>query len=78
MISQLAPLVPTGAYPPANAGGVFSSDAELERQINFQYGLIATSLTPDEQRTALEEMTRLIAQRSPRQIERMERGIFNR
>lgn len=65
-----SPLAPT---PSANTGGGFSSDAELERQINFQYGLIATALTRDEQMAAQTEMTRLIGLRSPRQVEKMER-----
>jgi low affinity Fe/Cu permease len=50
------------------------TDAELERAIDFQAGLIATSLTRDEKLTAQEEMRRLIGQRSPEQVERMERA----
>lgn len=50
------------------------SDAELERAIAFQHGLIATALTPAEQTAAWEEMKRLIAQRSPAQVEHMERA----
>lgn len=49
------------------------ADAELERRIDFQAGLIATALTPDEQRSAWEELKRLHGLRSPERIERMER-----
>jgi hypothetical protein len=52
------------------------SDAQLERQIEFQQGLLATALTPDEQRSAWEEFKRLVNSRSPEQVERMEREIF--
>jgi hypothetical protein len=51
------------------------ADAELERRIDFQAGLIATALTPDELRAAWLELTRLHALRSPEQVERMERDI---
>lgn len=49
------------------------SDAELERLIDFQHGLLVTSLTPAEQTVAWEERKRLIAMRSPEQVEQMER-----
>lgn len=49
------------------------SDADLERQIDFQHGLMVTSLTPAEQTVAWEEMKRLIAMRSPERVEQMER-----
>lgn len=49
------------------------ADAELERRIDFQAGLIATALTPDEQRSAWEELKRLHGLRSPERIEQMER-----
>lgn len=48
-------------------------DADLERQIDFQAGLLATALTPAEQTSAWDELKRLHAQRSPEQVERMER-----
>lgn len=48
-------------------------DADLERQIDFQRGLLATAITTAEQTAAWEEMKRLIAQRSPERIEQMER-----
>lgn len=50
-------------------------DAELERQIEFQQGLLATALTPDEKRSAWEEFKRLVNSRSPEQIERMESAM---
>lgn len=50
-----------------------NADAELERQIEFQRGLLATALTPAEQMSAWQEMRRLISLRSPAQVERMER-----
>lgn len=49
-------------------------DAELERQIEFQRGLLVTALTPAEQTAAWDEMKRLIEQRSPEQVEQMERA----
>jgi hypothetical protein len=49
------------------------ADAELERLIDFQHGLMVTSLTPAEQTSAWEEMKRLIAMRSPERVEQMER-----
>lgn len=49
------------------------TDAELERQIEFQHGLLVTALTPAEQTAAWDEMKRLIEQRSPEQVEQMER-----
>jgi hypothetical protein len=49
-------------------------DAELERQIDFQHGLLVTAMTPAEHAAAWEEMKRLIAQRSPERIEQMERA----
>jgi hypothetical protein len=48
-------------------------DAELERQIDFQHGLMVISLTTAEQTSAWEEMKRLIAMRSPARVEQMER-----
>lgn len=48
-------------------------DAELERAIDFQHGLLVTALTPAEQTAAWDEMKRLIDQRSPAQVEQMER-----
>ena len=51
------------------------ADAELERRIEFQQGLLATAITPDEQRSAWEEFKRLVNSRSPEQVERMEREI---
>lgn len=48
-------------------------DADLERAIDFQHGLLVTAMTPAEQTAAWDEMKRLIDQRSPRQIEQMER-----
>lgn len=51
------------------------SDAELERAIDFQCGLVATAATRDEKFAAAEEMARLIARRSPSQVERMEREM---
>lgn len=48
-------------------------DADLERSIAFQAGLIATSLTRDEQLAAQDELRRLHAMRSPEQVEQMER-----
>jgi hypothetical protein len=52
------------------------TDADLERAIEFQQGLLATALTPDEQRSAWEEFKRLVNSRSPEQVERMEREIL--
>lgn len=52
-----------------------SIDADLERQIDFQRGLLATALTTAEQTAAWEEMKRLIGQRSPEQVERMEKAM---
>jgi hypothetical protein len=52
------------------------ADADLERQIDFQHGLLVTAITPDEQRSAWEEFKRLVNSRSSEQIERMEREIF--
>jgi hypothetical protein len=49
-----------------------SPDADLERQIAFQHGLMVTSLTPAEQTAAWEEMKRLIALRSPEMVAAME------
>lgn len=51
------------------------ADAELERLIDFQAGLLATALTPAEQTSAWDELKRLHAMRSPEQVEQMERGI---
>lgn len=47
-------------------------DADLERQIAFQAGLIATALTPAEQMSAWHELKRLHAQRSPEMVAAME------
>jgi hypothetical protein len=52
------------------------ADTLLENQIAFQAGLVATSNTRDEKVAAVEELKRLIALRSPAQIERMERKIL--
>lgn len=49
------------------------ADADLERAIDFQAGLLATALTPAEQTSAWDELKRLHALRSPEQVERMER-----
>lgn len=51
------------------------TDAELERQIDFQRGLFATALTPAEMAAAWIEFKRLVNSRSPEQIERMERAM---
>lgn len=48
-------------------------DAELERQIDFQHGLLVTAITPAEHEAAWDEMKRLIAQRSPARVAEMER-----
>lgn len=48
-------------------------DAELERRIDFEAGLLAIAQTPAEQTSAWEELKRLVAQRSPERIEQMER-----
>lgn len=48
-------------------------DADLERQIDFQRGLLAIAQTPAEQTSAWEELKRLVAQRSPERVEQMER-----
>lgn len=48
-------------------------DADLERRIDFQAGLIATALTPAEQMSAWDELKRLHAQRSPERVAEMER-----
>lgn len=50
------------------------SDAKLEQCIDFQAGLMAIALTPEEQRAACAELTRLVNLRSPAQVERMERA----
>jgi hypothetical protein len=49
------------------------TDAELERAIDFQAGLLATALTPAEQTSAWDELKRLHAMRSPERVEQMER-----
>lgn len=49
-------------------------DVELERAIDFQAGLLATALTPGEKESAWDELKRLHAQRSPEQVEQMERN----
>lgn len=48
-------------------------DADLERRIDFEAGLLAIAQTPAEQTSAWEELKRLVAQRSPERIEQMER-----
>lgn len=48
-------------------------DAELERRIDFEAGLLAIAQTPAEQTSTWEELKRLVAQRSPERIEQMER-----
>ena len=50
-----------------------SPDAELERRIAFQAGLIAISITPAEQMAAWEEFKRLHAMRSPERVDELER-----
>jgi hypothetical protein len=52
-------------------------DADLERRIDFEAGLLAIAQTPAEQTSAWEELKRLVAQRSPERIEQMEteRGL---
>lgn len=48
-------------------------DADLERQIEFQHGLMVIALTTAEQTAAWDEMKRLIAMRSSERVEQMER-----
>jgi hypothetical protein len=50
-----------------------SVDAELERLIDFEAGLLAIAQTPAEQTSAWDQLKRLVAQRSPERIEQMER-----
>jgi hypothetical protein len=52
------------------------TDADLERQIDFQAGLFATAMTPGEKESAWDELKRLHGMRSPEQVETMERRIF--
>lgn len=49
------------------------TDAALERDIAFQAGLLAMAITRHERVAASDEMKRLIAMRSPEQVQRMER-----
>lgn len=53
-----------------------NTDAELERAIDFQRGLVVTAISREEKLAACQEMARLIALRSPAQIARMEREIL--
>lgn len=48
-------------------------DADLERAIDFQHGLVVTSITREEKLAALEAMRELIARRSAERVEQMER-----
>ena len=48
-------------------------DAELERRIDFEAGLLAIAQTPAEQTSAWEELKRLVTLRSPERVEQMER-----
>jgi hypothetical protein len=50
-------------------------DAELERRIDFEAGLLAIAQTPAEQLSAWEELKRLVAQRSPERVAQMERAM---
>jgi hypothetical protein len=49
------------------------ADIDLERQIDFQAGLITTALTRDEKVAAEDELRRLHSMRSPERVEQMER-----
>lgn len=49
------------------------TDADLERRIDFEAGLLAIAQTPAEQTSAWDELKRLVAQRSPQRVEQMER-----
>ena len=49
-----------------------NTDADLERRIDFQAGLLAIALTPAEKESAWEELKRLHAMRSPQQVAAME------
>lgn len=51
------------------------ADADLERQIDFQHGLLVTATNRNEQLAAQDELMRLISQRSPEQVEQMERAM---
>lgn len=62
-----------GNHPSMIAPEAIAPDAELERRIAFQAGLLATAITPDEKLSAWEELKNLVAQRSPERIEAMER-----
>lgn len=50
-------------------------DADLERQIDFQHGLLVTAITPAEQTAAWDEFKRLIDRRSPARVAEMEREM---
>jgi len=46
---------------------------DLEQRIDYQALLLHTAATPDERRSAWEELKRLHAQRTPERVEEMER-----
>lgn len=50
-----------------------AADEGLERRIDYQALLLHSAPTPAERRTAWSELKRLVAQRSPERIARMER-----
>lgn len=52
---------------------IMDADDDLERQIDYQALLLHTAPTPNERRTAWEELRRLHALRSPERVEQMER-----
>lgn len=56
-----------------NAARKVDSDADLERRIEQARLRYLGCRTPAQRRKVWDELTRLIAQRSPEQIERMER-----
>lgn len=48
---------------------------DLEQRIDYQALLLHTAATPDERRSAWEELKRLHALRTPDRVEEMEREI---
>lgn len=50
-------------------------DEDLERRIDHETMLLHTVKTPEERRMVWETLKRLIAQRSPGQVARMEAGL---
>lgn len=48
-------------------------DVELERRIDREYLTVWLGRTREERRAAVDELTRLVALRSPRRVEQMER-----